>query len=302
MDRFRELALLVAIIEARSFATAARMTNHSPASATRALMAFEKRLGIKLVERTTRKISPTEAGRRLADHAKSLIRNYEDAILDATSESVVPRGVLRITAPLLFGRMHVLPAINEFLRAYPNVNIELLLSNQVIGLLDNKIDVAIRIGRINDSFLVAKQISQVRHILTASPEYLRQRGTPKNLEDLANHDVIIQTNDAYPDHWQFSLSDGEIISIRLTPRLNVNQAEAAIQAALGGLGIIRTLSYQVANEIAEGKLKRICKKFEPPLVPVNIVFPSRDMIPLRSRLLIDFLAGRFSGRNKKIWA
>ena len=157
MDRLRELSLLVAIIETGSFAAAARLTNHSPASATRAVMAFEKRLGIKLIERTTRKIAPTEAGRRLAEHAKHLTRNYEDAILDATSESVVPRGVLRITAPVMFGRLHVLPAINEFLGLYPDVVIELLLSNQTIELLQHKIDMAVRIGKINDSFLIAKR-------------------------------------------------------------------------------------------------------------------------------------------------
>ena len=302
MDRLRELTLLVSIIETGSFAAAARMTNHSPASATRALMAFEKRLGIKLIERTTRRISPTEAGRRLALHAKRLINDYDEALLDTTSESVVPRGALRITAPLLFGRMHVLPVVDEFLGLYPDVRIELLLSNQAMELLENKIDVAVRIGKINDSFLVAKQISQVRHILTASPEYLRRKGVPAHVEDLAGHDVILQTHDAKPDDWHFRLPSGEGASVKLSPRLCVNQAEAAIQSALDGLGIIRTLSYQVADEVAEGRLKRICKGFEPPLIPVNVVFPSRDLMPLKTRLFIDFLVGRFSRRGKKSWA
>lgn len=265
-------------------------------------MAFEKRLGIKLIERTTRKIAPTEAGRRLAEHAKQLTKNYEEAILDATSESVVPRGVLRITAPLMFGRLHVLPAINEFLGLYPEVGIELFLSNQAIELLQNKIDIAVRIGRINDSFLVAKQISQVKHILTASPEYLRRKGVPIHFDDLGDHDVILQTQDAKPVDWRFNLPSGEIVSFKASPRLCVNQAEAAIQGALEGLGIIRTLSYQVADEITEGRLERILKKYEPPLMPVNIVFPSRELIPLRTRLFIDFLVSRFSRREKNVWA
>lgn len=301
MDKLRELSLLVAIIETGSFSAAARLTNFSPASATRTLMAFEVRLGIKLIERSTRNISPTEAGRRLAEHAKPLLRNYEDAILDATSESIVPRGVLRITAPLLFGKMHVLPVINEFLGHYPDVNIELLLSNQTMELLENKIDIAIRIGKINDSLLVARQISQVRHILAASPEYLGRKGTPKSVEDLSSHDIILQTHDAKQDDWHFSLPSGAEASVRLSPRLCVNQAEAAIQAAIAGLGIIRILSYQVANEVTDGKLNRICKEFEPPLVPVHILFPSRDLMPLRTRLFIDFLAVWFSRRGKKTW-
>ena len=301
MDKLRELSLLVAIIETGSFAAAARLTNFSPASATRTLMAFEERLGIKLIERTTRRISPTEAGKRLAEHAKPLIRNYDEAIQDATSGSIVPRGVLRITAPLLFGRMHVLPAIKEFLGHYPDVNIELLLTNQTMELLENKIDLAIRIGKINDSLLVAKQMSQVRHILTASPEYLRRKGTPQGIEDLSSHDVILQTHDAKQDDWHFSLPSGGNVSVKLSPRLCVNQAEAAIQAALDGLGIIRTLSYQVSREVAEGRLKRICQRIEPPLVPVNILFPSRDLMPLRTRLFIDYLVGRFSNLRKKAW-
>lgn len=301
MDRLRELSLLISIIEMGSLAAAARMTNHSPASATRTLTALEQRLGIKLIERTTRRISPTEAGRRLALHAKRLINEYDDALLDATSESVVPRGTLRITAPILFGRMHVLPVINEFLSLYPDVRIELLLSNQLMELLENKIDVAIRIGKINDSFLVAKQISQVRHILTASPEYLRRKGIPSQAEDLVSHDIILQTHDAKPDDWHFRLPSGEITSVNLSPRLCVNQAEAAIQSALDGLGIIRTLSYQVAKEIADGRLLRICKGLEASLIPVNIVFPSRDLMPLRTRLFIDFLVDQFSHRGKPSW-
>jgi len=249
MDRLDELSLFVAIIDAGSLAGAARRLNRSAAAATRALAALEARAGARLVARTTRRLAPTPAGLALAEQARGLVSGYEAAILGA-GEGLV-RGLVRITAPVLFGRRHIAPVVASFLDAYPETQAELVLA-------DRNVD------------------------LVASPAYLAARGAPRKPGDLAAHDTILGQIRSGPLEWQFGRT-----RVRLAPRLIVNEVEAALTAARAGRGIARVLSYQAAEDIAAGRLVRLLPRHEPPPVPVQLVTPGADHRPARVNAFID---------------
>lgn len=290
MDRLDELSLLVAILDGGTLAAGARKTRRSPAAVTRILSEFEARLGVRLVARTTRRLAATDAGRRLAEHGRRLLTDYEDAVRDVTGEAAVPRGLLRVSAPLVFGRRHIAPIVTSFLDTYPQVNVELMLQNHVIDLVEEGVDVALRIGHLADSRLVAKRVGQVRHVVVASPDYLSRHRAPKNLAQLADHEIVLQSTGDGPPEWRFVVAGRGEVSLRPHGRLLVNQAETAIEAALAGRGLIRALSYQVAKQIASGELVRVLKRFERPPMPVSLVFTATRFMPLRLRVFLDFAA------------
>ena len=290
MDRLDELSLLVAILDGGTLAAGARKTRRSPAAVTRILGELEARLGVRLVERTTRRLAATDAGLRLVSHARRLVSDYEEAISEAMGEAALPRGLLRISAPLVFGRRHIAPIVTAFLDAYPDVRAELMLSNRIIDLVEERVDVALRIGPLADSSLVALTLGHVRHVLVASPDYLARRGIPKELSHLAGHEIVLQsTGDALPV-WQFGVKGTGMVSIRPQGRLIVNQAETAIEAALAGRGLIRALSYQVAENVASGELERVLREFEPPPMPVSLLVTDTRFMPLRVRVFLNFAA------------
>lgn len=247
MDRLDELAVFVTILDAGSLAGAARRLRRSPPAVTRCLAALEHRLGVKLAERSTRHLVPTDAGKQLAERSRRLLADYNEAIHAAEADQPI-RGHLRITAPVQFGQQHVIPLISGFLRTYPEVTVEALFSDSNTDLIEEGLDVAVRIGPLADSSLVARRIGEVGRFLLASPEYIARRSNPAEVGDLANHDTIFVAARSIPAEWRFVEGERERI-VRLTPRLTVNHVGAALSAAREGLGITRALSYQAADDL-----------------------------------------------------
>ena len=267
MDRLDELAIFVAIVDAGSLAGAARRLRRSTAAVTRALAALETRVGARLVERTTRKLAVTEAGRALAERARVLAADYAaatSAVADGQAQ-----GLLRVTAPTPFGRRYVMPIVADFLASHPRVTVELVLDDRNLDLLEQGIDVALRIGELADSSLKVRRVGAVSTVLVASPSYLKANGTPREPADLVSHAAIFSTSRAGLMDWRFGPARDVVVKLR--PRLLVNDVDARILAAKAGHGIARVLSYQAADGLADGSLVRLLPEHEPPAVPVQLV-------------------------------
>ena len=295
MDRLDELAVFAAILDTGSLVGAARRMRRSAPAVTRALAALEERAGARLIERTTRQLAPTEAGRRLVARARQLLADYGEAIGAVNEGRNAPlRGLLRVTAPLVFGRRHVTPLVASFLDMHPGVRIELVLSDRNLDLIDERIDVAVRIGRLSDSRLVARRVGQVRRVLCASSEYLARRGRPRTPSDLANHDIVFNSGRPAPMEWRFRVS-GRDRTVRLTPRLMVTEVESMLLAVRAGRGIGRAFSYQVADDFSAGTLERLLREFEPPALPVQLVVPTGRYMPPNVRVFLDHAAQVLGG-------
>jgi DNA-binding transcriptional LysR family regulator len=267
MDRSEEWRMFVAVASQRSFATAARQLGKSPQAVTRAIAALEARLGTRLLNRTTRSVSLSDDGGRVLERARNALAEL-DALEAPPDTDGALRGTLAVTAPALFGQLHVLPIVDELLRAHGDVTVRLLLLDRVVALADEGIDVAVRIGALPDSALVASQVGHVRTVLVASPGYLADRGTPRSVDALVSHACIaFSTTTPIPDRWAFP--GGRRVRVR--PRLVVNTAHAAIDAALAGAGIARVVSYQVGHLVETGKLRIVLPRSEPSPVPVHVV-------------------------------
>jgi DNA-binding transcriptional LysR family regulator len=287
MDRLDELKVLVAVLDAGSLAAASRRLRRSPPSVTRALAALEDRVGARRVERTTRRLTATEAGRTLAGQARAVLAGYAEAVRDASEAPL--RGTVRVMAPVVFGRRHVTPLIIAFLGAHPAVAVDLVLADRNLDLVEEGLDAAVRIGPLADSSLVARRVGEVWRVLVASPGYLAARGTPRTPGDLARHDAIFSSSRPVPVEWRFpDGARGRLV--RLAPRLLVNEVEAALVAARMDRGIAMALYYQVADDLAAGVLVRLLPGHEPPPLPVQLVVPSgRHMAP-RVREFLDHAA------------
>jgi len=272
MDRLDEFAIFVRIVEEGSLVGAARKLRQSPPAVTRALAALEARLGLRLVDRTTRRMMPTEAGRSLAERARAVLGDYEAATQGLSDAPV--RGVLRITAPVQFGRRHIAPIVTAFLDRFAEAEVELVLADRNLDLFDEAIDVALRIGRLADSSLSARQVGEVRRLWLASPAYLKRHGTPRAPADFVGHDVILGTSPSAQD-WRFTNLRRRAVP-RLRGRLRVDDVETRLQAARAGRGIVQLLSYQAADDIAAGRLLRLLREHEAPPLPVQLVTKGRS--------------------------
>lgn len=291
MDRLDELAVFLAVLETGSLAAAARRLRRSPAAVTRTLAALEGRAGARLVERNTRRLAVTDAGRRLAEEARAVLAGYEAAM---TREADGPlRGVLRVSAPLVFGRRHVAPVLAAFLDAHPSLSAELVLNDRNLDMVDAGLDAALRIGALSDSSLVARRVGEVRRVVAASADYLARRGTPARPADLADHEVIYSSTQPGPTEWRFEGPRGPQ-TVRLHPRLMVNAVEPVVEAAVQGRGVTRVFSYQVADELADGRLVRLLAAYEPAPIPVQLVTVSARLMPPRVRAFLDFAASELS--------
>jgi len=253
---------------------------------TRALAALEDRLGTRLVDRTTRRLAPTEAGRAFYDKARRLTADYEAATAGAREAPV--RGLLRVTAPVQFGRRHLAPIVTRFLDAQAGVEVELLLNDRNVDLLEEGIDVALRIGPLADSTLTALRVGQVGRLWVASPAYLGRRGTPRTPADLARHETILGTARSVMD-WRFA---GLRTSPRLMGRLRVNDVETRLRVAREGRGVAQLLSYQVADDLAAGKLVRLLQAWEMPPLPVCLVTKGRAHRAPKIDAFVSFTARR----------
>lgn len=287
MDRIEGWTTFAAVAEGRSFAAAARRLGRSPAAVTRAVASLEQRLGARLLNRTTRSVALTDVGARALEAVRRARPAFEELEGVAAAERQEPRGRLGVTAPVVFGRLHVLPVVEAFLRHHPAATVQLVLLDRVVSLVDEGLDVAVRLGQLPDSSLRATRVGEVRRAVYASPRYLRANGTPRTPQGLARHTcVACVAVTPVPDRWTFE-RDGRRVVVPVSARLVVNTAEAAIDAALAGLGPTCVLSYQVSALVRSGRLERILGAFEPPAVPVQVVIPAGRFVTPIVRAFVE---------------
>jgi DNA-binding transcriptional LysR family regulator len=293
MDRLHGMEVFAAVVDAGSFAAAARRLRLSPAAVTRAVAALEDRLGVRLINRTTRSLSLTEPGLGFLTAVRRMLGDLEEAERLAAGTSGVPRGHLRVTAPVTFGRMHLMPVLAAFLGQQPLLTASLTVLDRVANLIEEGFDVAVRIAQLPDSTMVARRVGEVRRLLVATPAYLARRGTPGKPEELGAHDVVAFEGMFPGGAWRFE-RDGRPQSIELAPRLAVNDAAAAIAAAERGEGITGALSYMVEPQLAAGTLVPVLAELAPPPVPVQLVYPQSRLVAAKVRAFVDFAAPRLA--------
>ena len=291
MDRFRELSVFVAVAEEGAFNAAARRLNLSPPAVTRLVSALEARIGARLFTRTTRRVAPTEAGKRLLADAGRILAELGEAEASAAGAHQTPRGVLRVTAPVLFGQRHIAPILRDFLDAYPEVSATTLFVDRVVDLIDEGLDVALRIGDLPDSSLSAVRVGAVRRVTVAAPDYVAAHGVPATPDDLAGHRIVNPLTLHEATRWSF-VAGGRTRTVRLAPRLAVNTMAAAIEAATAGWGVTRALSYQVADALADGALVEILGDWEDRRMPVHLVHSEGRRAAAKIRAFIDLAARR----------
>lgn len=286
MDRFQSMTAFLAVVDTGGFASAARRLQVSPSVVTRAVADLEERLGVRLLTRTTRFVRVTEAGTAYADSCRRILGELEQADEQAASTQAAPRGRLTLTAPVNFGRMHVLPVVHDYLACFPGVDVNCWFVDRVVNLVDDGVDVAVRIGELPDSSLQAIRVGSVRQVLCASPDYLARHGTPRRPEELARHTTITASGLTSTPEWRFHASDG-VVAVRLQPRLLSMTNEAAADSALAGQGITRLPLYQVAPAVREGSLCLLLEPFERPPLPIHVVHRQGRHAAHRVRAFID---------------
>jgi DNA-binding transcriptional LysR family regulator len=291
MDRLHLMTVFVAVAEEESFAGGARRLGLPPPAVTRAVAALEERLGVKLLNRTTRYVRVTEAGQRYLDDSRRIIAELDEADEAAAGINAEPRGHLAVTAPVLFGKLFVLPGILEYLQRHPAMEVSALLVDRVVNLLEEGLDVGVRIGELPDSSMKAIRVGSVRRVLCASPSYLALRGTPQTLADLSDHIFIVASAVTPTCEWKFG-QGAEQSSVRVKPRLTVNTNDAALEAAAQGFGITRLMSYQVAAHLAAGQLQIVLPEFEPASMPVHVLHREGRYPSAKIRAFVDLVAAR----------
>ena len=291
MDRFHAVQVFVKVADCGGFAAAARDLSISPPAVTRAVALLEDRLGTRLFLRTTRSVRLTESGERFLADGRRILLELEEAEEAAVGIHAAPRGELRITAPVLFGRIYVTPILGDYLDCYPMVNIQTLFVDRVVSLMDEGLEIAIRIGELPDSSLTAIRVGLVRRVMFASPEYIKTNGLPKRPEDIANHQLIKSTSVETSQEWAFQ-ENGVPLSVRAEPRLRMNTNDAVIELALRGWGISRLMSYQVAPYLADGRLRAILEPFEMPPMQVHVIHQEGGMVSAKVRSFVDFMVER----------
>lgn len=296
MDRIDTIAAFSEVAERGSFAEAARRLRRSPAAITRAVAKLELRLGVRLLNRTTRAVSITEAGARFLTGARRVLADLSEIEQAAAGQGRAPRGELRVTAPIVFGRLHVLPIVTEFLADYPEVGVRLMLFDRPVDLVEEGVDVAIRIGALADSSAIATRVGALSRIVVAAPGYLKRHGRPKHPDDLAAHSVVAFAGIDGVERWRFRGG----IEAPIKPRLIVNTAEAAIDAAMRGFGLTRVLSYQAVEVLADRALVRLLRPYEAPPAPVHVIYPDGRHPPPKLRSFLDALVPRLRHRCDEI--
>ena len=291
MDRFDALRTLVAAVDGGSLSAASRTLRMPLSTVSRKISELEEHLTTQLLVRTPRKLLLTDAGEAFVHTARRLLIELDEAERAASGEYREPLGELLVTAPIAFGKLHILPVVLEFLRAYPKVDVRLVLADTVVDLIDNHVDLAARLGRLPDSGLVGMRVGEVRWITVASPRYLAERGLPETPAALEEHDCLAFEGLQASRTWNFS-GKAEGTPLQIRPRLGVNTADALVEAASEGLGIARMTSYQAAPALREGRLVEILKPFVGAPIPVHLVHTGLALLPLKLRAFLDFAAPR----------
>ncbi len=295
MDRLDSMKVLLAVTQAGSLSAASRVLGAPLATVSRKISDLEAHLGTRLLIRSSRKLALTDAGQNYVVACKRILEQVADAERAAAGEYSAPRGELTLAAPIAFGRLHILPVAADFLKAYPDIDLRVTLSDRISHILDEHIDLAIRIGELADSAFIAKRVGEVRKVVCASPEYFAARGTPAKPADLAAHDCITFDALMSANAWIFSVGKQEE-AVTVRSRLVINTAESAVDAAIAGVGIARVLSYQVSGALKEGKLELALQAFEAPSWPVSLVHAGQGPLPLKVRAFLDFAAPRLRAR------
>ena len=295
MDRLESMSILLTAVEAGSLSAAARQLAIPLSTVSRRISELEAHLKARLLNRSSRK----DAGRSYVEACKRILEDVGEAERAALGEYSAAKGELNITAPMVFGRLHVLPVAMEFLKVYSAVDIRCVLNDRVVNLLEDHIDLALRIGELPDSSsLITTRIGSVRRVVCGSPSYFARRGVPENVDELAMHDCITFEGFPFPDFWVFPTSKS-YVSAAVHSRLVVNTAEAAIDAAIAGLGVTRVLSYQVAAAVKAGVLNIVLEEVEPLPSPVSLVYSGQRRLPLKLRAFLDFAGPRLKARLLK---
>jgi DNA-binding transcriptional LysR family regulator len=291
MDRFHLMTVFVAVAEERGFAGGARRLGMSPPAVTRAIATLEARLGVKLLSRTTRFVRVTDAGLRYLESARRILAEADEADEAAAGIHATPRGQLAVTAPVLFGSLFVMPGILDFLNRYPEVSVSALFLDRLVNLLEEGLDVGVRIGELPDSTMRAIPVGFVRRVTCASPRYLDKHGDPRQPGDLARHAIIAASPVTPSIDWRFGTGRHRVTT-KVRPRLTVTSNDAAIHAAVRGFGVTRLMSYQVAAHLAAGRLKRVLATYEPPPLPIHVLHLEGRQASAKLRGFVDLLVDR----------
>ncbi len=291
MNRLESMSLLITVVESGSLSAASRKLRMPLATVSRKISELESHLETRLLIRSTRKLELTDTGRKYVEACRQILEEVEEAERTASGEYAAPRGELVITAPVVFGRLHILPVVAEFLTAFPHINVQLSLTDRFVDLIEEHVDLAVRIGELPDSAMIATKIGVIREVVCGSPGYFTKHGIPKTPKDLSRHACISNRELTLPHSWIFTKGTA-ISAIPVRSRLIVTTVEAAVDAAVADVGVTRLLSYQIAQYVESGKLKIILREYESPPWPVQLVYLSTRALPLKVRAFLDFATPR----------
>lgn len=295
MDRFDAMSVLLAVVEEGSLSAGARRLRAPLTTISRKVADLEQHLGTRLLVRTSRRVALTDAGRDYVAASRRILEQVEEAERMAAGEYSEPRGTLSVTAPVVFGRRHLLPVAAEFLAEYANIDLRLFLSDRHVNLLEEHLDLGVRLGHLDDSSLLARRVGEVRRVICASPGYLARRSSPAVPDDLREHDGITFRGFSTSPEWRYR-GDAAALSVEPRTRLAVNSTEAAIDAAVAGLGVARVLSYQIVDELRSGALVPLLEAFAPEPIPVQLVYAAQGQLPVKARAFLDWIAPRLRAR------
>jgi DNA-binding transcriptional LysR family regulator len=299
MDRFESISTFVAVAKSGGFSAAAREMGIPLATVSRRVAQLEADLGARLLQRSTRQVGLTEQGKTFLAACERVLDDLREAQEAVTGEFRSPKGELAITAPTGFGRIHLQPVALEFLAAYPQIRLRLLLVDRVVNLLEEHVDLALRIGELPDSGLIARPLGHIRIVVAASPQYLARRGMPEHPRDLPAHDGISWTTLGLPDSWPFRIG-AAVQRFAVRTRLVTTTPDSALAAAQAGLGLVQTTSYQAQPGVRAGSLVLLLRQYEAAPTPVSLVYASNRLLPLKLRAFVDFALPRLAARLESV--
>lgn len=301
MDRMDCNRMFVAVMETGSFAAAARRLNASSGQASKLVSRLESDLGVRLLNRTTRKVAPTEVGQAYYDRLRGLLEEFDNLDRLVRNTAQTPRGRLRLSAPLTFGTKQLVPVLTAFSAAYPEISLDVDFTDRVVSLVDEGFDAAIRVGRPADSSLISRKLCETGAVVAAAPAYLARHGMPKRPEGLAGHDCIIDTNFPDPDDWRFEGPSGPL-QVGVSGRLRFSNAEACLMAARAGLGVARLPAFVAARSLQTGALMQLLPGYPGPPSGVFVLYPQGRHLAVKVRVLVDYLARHYAGMTMDRWA
>ena len=295
MDKFGAMTVLLKVVEAGTLSAAARQMELPLATVSRRIADLEAQLSTRVLNRSSRHLSLTEAGRLYVEACRRILEQVEEAERAVMGVHGEPKGRLTVTAPIVFGRIHLVPIVADFLAEYPEIDVKLVLADRLLDLLESDVDVALRIGELKDRNLITSRVGTVRRMTCASPSYLAAHGRPLQPDDLRGHACVTFDNLTSPEAWRFTVPGGSVL-VPVRTRLTVTTAEAAIAGAIAGVGLTRLLSYQIAEARRNGQLELVLEDHELPAWPISLVYPGQQLLPRKSRAFLDFAAPRLRDR------